>query len=134
MVLFRGNAYALLTRQSIPLHSSGSWSTKPLTSSGLLTSSLMGKTLTPSPTSFCISFAICCSVSIRRAVKIKRRSFGDVRANSNAVLRPIPEEAPVMRIVLPCRRDAMVEVMMGRVEVDANERGERRARGKGGEG
>jgi len=32
------------------------------------------------------------------------RFFGDVRANSIAVLRPIPDDAPVTMIVLPSRR------------------------------
>lgn len=31
------------------------------------------------------------------------RLLGDVRANSKAVLRPMPDEAPVMRTVLPKR-------------------------------
>jgi len=41
---------------------------------------------------------------MRRAVRIKRRSLGAVRANSMAVLRPIPDEAPVIKIVLPSIR------------------------------
>ena len=45
-----------------------------------------------------------CSVSRRRAVRMSLRSEGEVRANSKAVLRPMPDDAPVMRIVLPARR------------------------------
>lgn len=47
---------------------------------------------------------------MRRAVRISRRLFlGAVRANSKAVLRPMPEEAPVMTMVLPSRRLAAAE-------------------------
>lgn len=57
--------------------------------------------------------------SIRRAVRISRAglSAGLVRANSRAVERPMPEEAPVMRIVLPERRAADDAVAMVRKEV-----------------
>ena len=45
-------------------------------------------------------------------MRIRRRLFGDVRANSNAVERPIPDDAPVIIIVLPASRFAMVVVDM----------------------
>lgn len=119
----QGATYALLTKISMSLHSSGRLPTKLLTSSGLLTSSLYGSTLTPSPTSFWICAATSFNVSIRRAVRISRRFLGDVRANSTAVLLPIPEEAPVMTIVLPSRRLPIAVVAMvrmsGRVGVRA---------------
>ena len=38
------------------------------------------------------------------------RSFGKVRANSRAVARPMPDEAPVMRMVFPARRADMAEL------------------------
>lgn len=44
---------------------------------------------------------------MRRAVRISLRLSGELRANSRAVERPIPEEAPVMRMVLPERRFAV---------------------------
>lgn len=50
-----GESYALLTRISMSRNSAGKEGTKFLTSSGLLTSSLTGSTLTPSPTSSLIS-------------------------------------------------------------------------------
>jgi len=96
-------AYALFTKTSISLKSSGSELRKPLISVGLLTSSLTGQTFTPLPTSFSISLAISCNASSRRAVRMSFRFLGDCRANSNAVLRPIPADAPVMTIVLPSR-------------------------------
>lgn len=87
------------------LHSSGRPGTKFLTASGLLTSSCTGRTLTPSPTSAAMSAASDCSSSTRRAARMRRRlPLGQVRANSRAVDRPMPEEAPVMRTVLPARR------------------------------
>lgn len=47
---------------------------------------------------------------------MRRRSLdGAVRANSRAVLRPMPDEAPVMRTVLPARRFAAAEAMMVRI-------------------
>jgi hypothetical protein len=58
---------------------------------------------TLSPTSSKILLEISCSLSTLRAVRMSFRSWGDVRANSKAVLRPIPEDAPVMRIVFPLR-------------------------------
>jgi hypothetical protein len=39
-------------------------------------------------------------------------ALGAVRANSRAVDFPIPEEAPVMRMVLPSRRLAAAEDML----------------------
>lgn len=55
-------------------------------------------------------------MSNRRAVSINLRFFGAVRANSFAILRPIPEEAPVIRMVFPWSRadtadDALCEVV-----------------------
>jgi hypothetical protein len=44
-------------------------------------------------------------------VRIREREEGDVRANSSAVERPMPEEAPVMRIVWPWRREEMKELI-----------------------
>lgn len=43
-------------------------------------------------------------LSSRRAVRISFRESGEARAYSSAVDLPIPLEAPVIRIVLPCRR------------------------------
>lgn len=40
------------------------------------------------------------------------RESGEVRANSRAVALPMPEEAPVMRIVLPERRFETAEDMV----------------------
>jgi hypothetical protein len=96
--------HALLTRTSMSFHSSGSFAKKPLTSSGLLTSNCTVSTLTPDPTSFSNSDLILFRVSRRRAARMSFKLLGDVRANSKAVLRPMPEEAPVMRMVLPERR------------------------------
>ena len=99
--------HALLTKTSISLNSAGREGTKFLMSSGLLTSSCTGNTFTPSPTSSLISLASSCRESIRLAVTIIFKSLGKVRANSLAVLRPIPDEAPVTRTVLPSRRFAI---------------------------
>ena len=102
--------HALLMSTSIFLHSSGRPGTNFLTSSGLLMSSFKGRTLTPFSVSFRMSVASSSSLSMRRAVNTSRRSFlGAVRANSKALLRPMPEDAPVMRIVLACRRLAAAE-------------------------
>ena len=94
------------------LNSSGRLPTKLLISSGTLTSIFTGNTLTPSPTSFLISSATCFNVSILRAVRMSFRFLGEVRANSIAVLLPMPEEAPVMTMVLPSRRLAIAAVAM----------------------
>ena len=67
-------------------------------------SSFRGRTLTPVPTSFWMSSASCFRLSIRRAVKMSLRFLGDVRANSIAVLFPMPLDAPVITMVLPSRR------------------------------
>lgn len=115
--------HALLTRTSISLNSSGREETKLLISSGLLTSSLTGRTWTPSPTSCVISAATSFNVSMRRAVRINFRFLGDVRANSLAVLFPMPDEAPVTTIVLPSRRFATAEAMVRRIEVRRAVRG-----------
>lgn len=40
---------------------------------------------------------------MRRAVRMSFSDEGDVRANSNAVLRPMPDDAPVINMVLPKR-------------------------------
>jgi hypothetical protein len=48
-------------------------------------------------------------------VRISLRSRGEVRANSKAVLRPIPDDAPVINIVLPLRFFSM-EVIKGMSE------------------
>jgi hypothetical protein len=56
-----------------------------------------------------MSSAICFNLSIRRAVSISFRFWGAVRANSNAVLLPIPLDAPVMTIVFPSRRLALAD-------------------------
>lgn len=89
-------------------HSAGREGTNERTSVGFETSSLTGRTLTPGD-SEAICEATSLRVSIRRAVRMSRRSFGAVRANSMAVLRPMPEEAPVMRIVLPSMRLEIAE-------------------------
>jgi hypothetical protein len=44
-------------------------------------------------------------------VRIRWREEGEVRANSSAVERPMPEEAPVIRIVWPWRREEMEELI-----------------------
>ena len=54
------------------------------------------------------------SASVRRAARRSLRLCGEVRANSRAVERPMPEEAPVMRMVLPERRLPMAVVDMVR--------------------
>jgi hypothetical protein len=104
----RAGTHALLTRMSMSLNSAGSLSTKPCTSSTLLTSSLKGSTLTPSAKDS-ISLATSLRVSSRRAVRISFKSSGCVRANSMAVDFPMPEDAPVTTIVLPLRRCAMLD-------------------------
>lgn len=76
-------------------NSSGSRLTKPWTSEGLPTSICTGWTLTPSPASLRISSASSFRMSTRRAVRTSLSDLGEVRANSRAVERPIPEEAPV---------------------------------------
>jgi len=43
---------------------------------------------------------------------MRRRFLGHDLANSMAVLRPIPEDAPVMRIVLPSRRFDITEELI----------------------
>lgn len=53
-----GRTNALLTKTSMSLNSSGKLGTKSFTSCGLLTSIFTGRTLTPSPTSSLISWAI----------------------------------------------------------------------------
>ena len=84
--------------------SGGRESTKVETSASLLMSSFRGRTWTPEPTSFLMSSASCFRLSIRRAVRMSLRFLGDVRANSMAVLFPMPLEAPVTTIVLPSSR------------------------------
>jgi hypothetical protein len=103
-----GCAYALFTKTSTSFHSSGRFPTNPSTALTSLTSNLTGSTFTPfaKPS---ISFATSLSVSSRLAVKMSFRSSGCVRANSTAVERPMPEDAPVITIVLPLRRWAMLE-------------------------
>jgi hypothetical protein len=49
---------------------------------------------------------------MRRAVRISLRFLGAVRANSCAVLLPMPELAPVIRTVLPSRRLAIAVDMV----------------------
>lgn len=99
-----GETYALLTSTSISLNSAGKEGMKFLMSSRLDTSSLTGSTFTPSPTSLLMPAATSFSVSIRLAVKMSLRLFGDVLANSCAVLLPMPDEAPVIKIVFPSSR------------------------------
>ena len=96
----RGLAYALFTRISTALNSSGSWPTKAETSSGLDTSSFTGCTFTPFAKPL-ISWSTSFSVSIRRAVMTSFNCSGCVRANSMATALPMPELAPVMTTVLP---------------------------------
>lgn len=91
-------------------HSCGKLPTNPLTSSCFDESSWIGSTFTPGPNCFSISIASAFSLSIRRAVRIRRKFFGDALANSTAVLRPMPEDAPVMTTVLPPSR--FVELMV----------------------
>src|SRR5271156_5020806 len=89
---------------------------KDRTCEGLLMSSWTGSTCTPEPTSAVIDAATCLRVSMRRAVKMSLRFAGDARANSCAQLRPMPELAPVMRMVLPSRRFAIAVDILRRVE------------------
>jgi hypothetical protein len=89
------------------LYSWGRLSTNAWTSSILLTSSFTGNTLTPFARPS-ISLATSFKVSSLRAVRISLSS-GCVFANSIAVAFPIPEEAPVITIVLPLRRCAMLD-------------------------
>lgn len=49
---------------------------------------------------------------MRRAVRISLRDLGEVRANSRAVERPMPEDEPVIRIVFPERLVDMGEGMV----------------------
>jgi hypothetical protein len=85
------------------LNSAGRLLIKEAISSGLLTSSWCTQMCTPDPTSAVICAAMACRRSRRRAVRMSLRLWGEVRANSKAVLRPMPDEAPVIRIVLPWR-------------------------------
>lgn len=63
---------------------------------------------------------------MRRAVRIRRRPFwGAVRANSRAVERPMPEEAPVTTMVLPVRRFAAAEDDILRMEERIEAEGKR---------
>ena len=95
-------------------NSAGREGMRPLTSETEDTSSFTGWTWTPDPTSFWMSAAMVLSVSMRLAVRISLRDWGDVRANSKAVLRPMPEEAPVIRMVLPLRRLDTAEAIVRR--------------------
>lgn len=104
-----GCTHALFTKTSTSRNSCGNPPTNALTSSGTETSSFTGRTLTPGAC-FPISAATSFNVSMRRAVKISLRSSGCVFANSNAVDFPMPELAPVIRIVLPLRRAAMDDI------------------------
>lgn len=106
--------YALLTSTSTCLNSSGNPPTNPSISSAFDTSNLTGNTLTPGA-NFPISSATSFSVSMRRAVRTSFRSSGLVRANSKAQERPIPDDAPVIRIVLPARRAAIEEDILADV-------------------
>jgi hypothetical protein len=116
----RMSTHALLTSTSMSLNSAGRLPTKACTSSTLLTSSLTGSTFTPVARDS-ISLATSFSVSSRRAVKMSLIS-GCVRANSTAVDLPIPDDAPVITIVLPLRRCAMLDdilVACSRAMLDA---------------
>lgn len=94
------------------LNSAGNEGTKAVISSGFETSSFTMWTLTPAPTSSDISFMIVSKRSRRRAVSISLRFDEHVRANSKAVLLPMPELAPVIRTVFPDRlADAEVGIM-----------------------
>lgn len=118
----------MLTKTSIDLNSSGSCSTNVDISSGFETSIFTLCTFTSSPTSSCISWANSWSLSNRRAVRINRRFFGDVRANSCAVLLPIPEEAPVIKMVLPSSLFDTAEEALRVVVYNFGERGIRSGR------
>lgn len=123
------------------LNSVGRFSTNLVISSGLLTSNWTGSILTPEPTSAVISEESSFNASIRRAVRMSLSEYGAVRANSLAVvagdqhfvdyrfwrykvgycsylpvLLPIPDEAPVMMMVLPSRR-LLVAVAIARFNV-----------------
>ena len=127
--------YALFTNTSISWKAAGSDSTKFRISSGCVTSSLTGRTCTPVPTSSLMLLTVSSKASTRRAARINLRCLDDVLANSIAspcqtaesigktmlatrepVLLPIPEEAPVIKMVLPSRRLAIAVDM-----VDLNE-------------
>src|SRR5699024_11035393 len=59
-----------------------------------------------------ISWASWFSESMRRAVTTIFKFLGEVRANSFAVLLPIPAEAPVTTTVLPSRRFAIADAIV----------------------
>ena len=48
---------------------------------------------------------------MRRAVRMSLRFWGDARANSKAVDRPMPDEAPAIRTVLPLRELGIVAML-----------------------
>ena len=105
-----GRSYALFTRISTSLNSCGRFPTNADISSGLLTSSFTGRTfaLDANPS---ISIATSFNASSRRAVSMSLMS-GCVRANSMAVALPMPEDAPVITMVLPLRRWAIFVDML----------------------
>lgn len=114
---------ALLTKTSILLNSSGRPSTNAETSAGFDTSILTLCIFTPSPTSCRISCANSSSFSNLRAVRINRRLFGAVLANSFAVLLPIPDEAPVIKTVFPSSLFAAEEEALRVVVYNFGDRG-----------
>lgn len=103
---FGKGAHALLTRTSMSLQSSGSLFINPFTSLGEETSSLTGRTFVCPPLSALIDCASSFKVSSRRAANMSLIS-GEVRENSIAIERPIPEDAPVIKMVFPPRRAAI---------------------------
>ena len=100
--------YALFTKTSISLHSSGNLSISPSTSSSFVTSIFHTSTWQILFVSDSIVDLSSCSEDSLLAVRINRQS-GAVRANSRAVDRPIPAEAPVMRMVFFERRRAIAD-------------------------
>lgn len=91
----------------MPLQPSGSLFINPFTSLGEETSNLTGKIFVCPPLSVLMNSESSFKVSSRRAANMSL-IFGEVRENSIAVERPIPEDAPVIKTVFPLRRAAIV--------------------------
>lgn len=107
---------ALFTSTSTFLHSSGKLGRNPRTPTGSDTSSCTARTFVRPAVSVSISAFTSLSVSMRRAARMREILLSAaVRENSSAVARPMPEEAPVMRTVLPARREGMELCDMVRV-------------------
>ena len=66
----------------------------------MLRSISRAKILTPLPTSLAISSTISFNLLRRRAIRTSLRLRGEALANSKAADRPMPDDAPVMTMVL----------------------------------